>query len=73
MTDSITIKVATTNDLDGIIKLQNANQTSQGGTLSGELTLNQIKEMMTDMPQIIAIINNQIVGFLFDNITNCKQ
>jgi len=64
MTNSIIIKVATINDLDGIIKLQNANQTSRGGTLSGGLTASQIKEMMTDMPQIIAIINNEIVGFL---------
>lgn len=64
MTDSITVKVASINDLDGIIKLQTANQTSQGGTLSGGLTANQIQEMMTDMPQIITIINNEIVGFL---------
>lgn len=64
MTNPITIKVATINDLDGIIKLQNANQTSQGGTLSAGLTPNQIQEMMSDMPQIIAISNNEIVGFL---------
>ena len=31
MTNSITIKVATINDLDGIIKLQTANQTYQSG------------------------------------------
>lgn len=64
MTDSIAIKVATINDLDRIIKLQTANQASQGGTLSGGLTANQIQEMMTDMPQIVAIVNNEIVGFL---------
>lgn len=64
MPESIIIKVATPNDLKGIIKLQEANQTSQGGTLSGGLTENQIQEMMTDMPQIIAVIDNEIVGFL---------
>ena len=64
MIDSIAIKVAAINDLDGIIKLQTANQASQGGTLSGGLTANQIQEMMTDMPQIVAIANNEIVGFL---------
>lgn len=64
MIDSIAIKVATINDLDGIIKLQAANQASQGGTLSGGLTANQIQEMMSDMPQIVAIVNNEIVGFL---------
>jgi len=64
MTNSIRIKVATINDLDGIIKLQTVNQTSQGGTLSEGLTAHQIQEMMTDMPQIIAIINNEIVVFL---------
>ncbi|KQO29044.1 GCN5 family acetyltransferase [Flavobacterium sp. Leaf82] len=64
MTKSITIKVATINDLDGIIKLQKANQTSQGGTLSGEITFDQIQEMMSDMPQIIAVDDNEIVGFL---------
>lgn len=64
MTDSIAIKVANINDLDGIIKLQTANQASQGGTLSGGLTANQIQEMMSDMPQIVAIVNNEIVGFL---------
>jgi L-amino acid N-acyltransferase YncA len=64
MINPITIKLATINDLDGIIKLQNANQVSQGGTLSGELTRNQIQEMISDMPQIIATINNEIVGFL---------
>ncbi|MGE6353933.1 N-acetyltransferase family protein [Flavobacterium sp. NPDC079362] len=64
MQKSISIKTATPDDLDGIIKLQEANQTSQGGTLSGGLSAKQIEEMMTDMPQIIAVINDEIVGFL---------
>ncbi|MFH6995088.1 GNAT family N-acetyltransferase [Flavobacterium sp. FlaQc-48] len=64
MTESILIKIAALNDLDGIIKLQTANQISHGGTLSGQLTADQIQEMMTDMPQIIAVVNNEIAGFL---------
>lgn len=64
MEDLFTIKVANTIDIDGILKLQAENQGSQGGKLAAELSLDQIKEMMEDMPQIVAIVNNQIVGFL---------
>ncbi|WP_428232017.1 N-acetyltransferase family protein [Flavobacterium sp.] len=76
MTKSITIKVASINDVDAIIKLQTANQTSQGGTLSGGLTAHQIQEMMSDMPQIIATINHEIVGFLLttsQTVNNKRQ
>ena len=65
MTESnIIIKVATSEDLDGIIKLQKENQIAQGGSLSAELSLTQIQEMMIDMPQIVAIADNKVVGFL---------
>lgn len=64
MSETITIRTAVLSDLKGILELQSANQTSQGGTLSGELNLDQIQEMMSDMPQIAAIVNNQVVGFL---------
>lgn len=65
MTESIiTIKVATPEDLDGILKLQAENQIAQGGTLSAELSSNQIEEMMSDMPQILAVSEGQVVGFL---------
>ena len=64
MKEQIEIKVATPADLEGILKLQSENQIAQGGTLSGELTLNQIEEMMKDMPQIVTIVDNQVVGFL---------
>lgn len=62
--ENIEIKVAKATDLEGILKLQFDNQKSQGGALSGELSLGQLKEMMQDMPQIVAIVNGQIVGFL---------
>ena len=32
--------------------------------MSGELDANQIQEMMKDMPQIVALVNEEIVGFL---------
>jgi hypothetical protein len=64
MTENINIKVATSIDIPGIIKLQSENQTSQGGTLSDELNRNQIEEMMKDMPQIVASVNDEIVGFI---------
>lgn len=64
MVENINIKVATSLDLKGILRLQSENQTSQGGTLSGELNLNQIEEIMNDMPQIVAYVNDKIVGFL---------
>ncbi|SFC04168.1 GNAT family N-acetyltransferase [Kaistella jeonii] len=63
-TENIIIKIANSNDLKGIAKLQAENQKSQGGTLSGELDVNEIEEMMTDMPQIVALVNDEIVGFL---------
>jgi hypothetical protein len=63
-TENITIKIANSIDLEGIVKLQSENQKSQGGTLSDELNINQIKEMMKDMPQIVAYVNQEIVGFL---------
>jgi ribosomal protein S18 acetylase RimI-like enzyme len=64
MEESILIRIANPDDINGIIKLQAENQASQDGTLSGELTFVQIQEMMTDMPQIVAVIDNEIVGFL---------
>ena len=64
MAENIDIKVANAMDLEGILKLQSENQISQGGTLSAELSRSQIEEMMTDMPQIVAYINDEIVGFL---------
>lgn len=61
---SIIIKIATLEDLPGIVKLQKENQIAQGGSLSAELTKEQIQEMMSDMPQIVAIVDDEVVGFL---------
>ncbi len=62
--ENIIIKIGNSIDLKGIFKLQAENQKSKGGTLSGELNINQIEEMMKDMPQIVAYVNQEIVGFL---------
>lgn len=63
-TSNIIIKTATLSDLPGIVKLQKENQIAQGGSLSAELTPEQIQEMMSDMPQIVAIVDDEVVGFL---------
>jgi ribosomal protein S18 acetylase RimI-like enzyme len=62
--ESIVIRPAEMSDIEGIIRLQSANQASQGGSLSGQMNNEQIEEMMSDMPQIVAVIDNEIAGFL---------
>lgn len=64
MKEQMEIKVATAVELAGILKLQSENQIAQGGTLSGGMSQNEIEEMMNDMPQIVAVVDNQVVGFL---------
>ena len=64
MKADIKIKIASGAELDGILTLQSANQASNGGTLSGELGREQIVAMMQDMPQVVAISDDQVVGYL---------
>lgn len=64
MTTQIVIRKAVKSDLPGLLKLQKANQRAQGGSLAAELTAGQIQQMMTDMPQIVACRNNEVVAFL---------
>lgn len=64
MIETILIKVATSTDLEGILELQFENQTAQGGSLSGAMNRDQIEEMMVDMPQIVAYLGEELVGFL---------
>lgn len=63
-TPQIEIRTAGKSDLPGLLKLQNANQIAQGGSLAAELAADQIEQMMSDMPQIIACRNGEVVGFL---------
>lgn len=51
-------------DLDGILALQAANQTANGGALSASLPSERVRAMMQDMPLIVARRDGQISGFL---------
>jgi predicted GNAT superfamily acetyltransferase len=64
MTDQFNIRPAVKADLPSLLKLQKANQLAQGGSLAAELTADQIEQMMTDMPQIVACRNGEVVAFL---------
>lgn len=64
MTTQIDIRKAVKSDLPGLLKLQQANQLAQGGSLAAALTAGQIEQMMADMPQIVACRNNEVVAFL---------
>jgi hypothetical protein len=61
--ESVIIKVVTAADLKGILKLQAKNQTAQGGSLSDELKPEQIQEMISDTPQIVALAEGEVVFF----------
>ena len=63
-TSEINIRQATKADLPGLLKLQKANQIAQGGSLAAELTAEQVEQMMSDMPQIIACRGDEVVAFL---------
>lgn len=73
MSENIVIKVANIQDIAGILRLQSENQVSNGGTLSAALTADQISEMMSDMPQIVAIIEDEVVGFLLTTSKKVHQ
>ena len=60
----VDIRRATEIDLDGIIKLQAANQPERGGMLSASLPRSRIAEMMRAMPLIVARRSGRVVGFL---------
>lgn len=61
---TIHIDVATETDIDAIMALQAANQTSRGGMLSAELPRSRIVAMMRAMPLIVARNGQGIAGFL---------
>lgn len=51
-------------DLDGILALQAANQTAQGGSLSASLPRARVAAMMKEMPLIVSRRGERITGFL---------
>lgn len=58
------VRNALPSDIAGIVALQKANQQDQGGSLSGELPAARIADMLADMPQIVALQDDEVVGFL---------
>lgn len=58
------IRKAEPADIAGIVELQKANQQARGGSLSGELPAARIAEMLEDMPQVVAMQGDEVVGFL---------
>ncbi|PSH04922.1 MAG: GNAT family N-acetyltransferase [Acidobacteria bacterium] len=60
----IVVRIASKEDVHGIVELQKANQIAQGGTLATKLEPHQVEEMMEDMPQIVACRDDKVVGFL---------
>jgi L-amino acid N-acyltransferase YncA len=60
----VKVERAAESDVDGILELQAANQTSNGGSLSASLPDLRIVTMIRRMPLIVARRNGRIIGFL---------
>ena len=58
------IRRANEADLEGILKLQAANQRSAGGSLSASISPANLLEMVRTMPVIVALASDKVVGFL---------
>lgn len=61
---NIEIAIARERDLDGVLALQAANQTSNGGKLSASFSRSQLQLMMKEMPLLVARRDENVVGFL---------
>ena len=66
--DGVLIRRATPDDVDGILALQNANLPDRGGTLSAAFSADWFVDTIADMPVIVAVRDEGIVGFLI----SCK-
>lgn len=64
------ISVATQDDVNGLLSLQQANLASNGGTLSAALCEEKLTTMIQEMPLIIAKKESKIVGFLMTSNLN---
>ncbi len=62
--DGVLIRRATPDDVDGILALQNANLPDRGGTLSAAFSADWFVDTIADMPVIVAVRDEGIVGFL---------
>jgi predicted GNAT superfamily acetyltransferase len=63
-TENLMIRRANEADLEGILKLQAANQRSAGGSLSASISPANLMEMVRTMPVIVALASDKVVGFL---------
>lgn len=52
------------NDVEDILDLQHENQINVGGTLSASLPSSLISEMIREMPVVVALCDNRLVGYL---------
>lgn len=64
MKDTYQIAVATTEDIPGILDLQEHNQLDRGGMLSVRLSREWLEAVMAAMPVMVARRDGRIVGFL---------
>ena len=62
--DGVFIRRVTPDDVDGILALQNANLPDRGGTLSAAFSADWFFDTIADMPVIVAVRDEGIVGFL---------
>jgi L-amino acid N-acyltransferase YncA len=58
------IALATTDDIPGIVALQNLNLRSNGGALSIEFSSDWFERVLSEMPIIVARRDGRIVGYL---------
>ncbi len=62
--DEPEITRAATEDIDGILDLQERNQPERGGTLSARLPRAWLEAAIADMPVIVAKEEGRVVGYL---------
>ena len=62
--EDIEIGRATLEDLDGILKLAEANHASRGGSLTGTLRREAVRETIDALPIVVARRVGNVIGFL---------
>ncbi|WP_341528387.1 GNAT family N-acetyltransferase [Nostoc sp. UHCC 0302] len=62
--DDVVIERASLSDVDGILKLSEANDAEHGGMLLGRLEREAVVMTISDLPSVVARKDRQVVGFL---------
>ena len=62
--DKIVIGRALLTDVDGILKLAEANHASRGGSLTGTLCREAVSETVAAIPSVVARSGGNLIGFL---------